>query len=114
MSLGCRRSGLQDDPDGDGMGNYEEFVLGRDGGVAETESGLSQAGEDLAGTFSRRIFSAELGVDMALERSTDLNTWADVPESELTITPLDSQLEMVDFSEALDEQAFFRFRITLP
>ena len=108
------QSGPNDDPDGDGLGNLEEFVLGREGDVAEFGNGLSLVDGDLAGHYARRIYLDALGVELTLQRSVDLSDWEDVPESDLLVTPLDSQLESVDFSELLEDEAFFRFRISQP
>ena len=109
FAVGLMESNPEDDPDRDGLSNLEEFVLGREAGVAEFGNGLSKVGDDLAGTYARRIYLGALGIDLTLQRSDNLDTWEDVPESELEVTPLDSQLEMVDFSELLDEKSLFSF-----
>lgn len=108
------QSGPSDDSDGDGVSNFMEYVLGRDGGVAEAVTNFSVEGGALAGTFTRRVYRELLGAEVALERSSDLQNWSEVEESEFMVAPLDSQLETVTFSELLGERAFFRFRASLP
>ena len=99
------------DEDGDGVANRIEYMLGRDGGIAEEDPpllvGPAITGPELV--FVRRTLLDSNSALLEVEESTDLINWTIVPESSLTTAAAGFGFEEVslglDFSE---EKTFYR------
>jgi hypothetical protein len=113
--------GVADDPDGDGLPNVLEFVLGGDPGNAShapLPSLAVEAGTTLAFTYVRQVEAASL-FTLTVERSADLGVWETlVPGTggvSVTVVPPQDAFEQVTLRAPLSGPAvFYRLRVTTP
>ena len=109
----------EDDPDGDGIKNILEYVLGGDPRKSSTEF-LPKAtieGTDLVLTY-KRSDASETDTIQAGQWSTDLETWseADVTVelvSENGTAPNDMKVR-IPLSKAIDYKLFGRLQVSKP
>lgn len=98
------------DPDGDGVPNLLEMVLGRHPGVPDASPALAM---DPAGGVLAFTLAAELpwGLWLALEASMDLRHWEDVGIESAWITPEPDGRRRVELPVTLgDTPSFWRLR----
>lgn len=107
------------DPDGDGLPNALEFVLGGspvDLASAPVPRFTVEAGGQGAFAFNRRIDAAD-DFQLSVEQSVDLFAWMPLTDGvggvAVAVTPLDSEFELVVLRAPLGgTRSFFRLRAT--
>jgi autotransporter-associated beta strand protein len=119
--LPAGQRGALDDPDGDGIANLLEFVLGTDAGAANASpesNGVATADGDEypTYTYTRRI--ARGGAEVVVQVSASLDFSNLLGAVELSATPTGDGLETVVVRSAVplsvQPRQFFRLSATLP
>lgn len=104
--------GRDDDDDGDGVSNYDEYLLGRDPNSANdpASTAVTGSGNSWAFSFTRLPFRI-----YDIRTSTDLNVWESwsVPENTLDYGTTSEAVSIpIDFPE--DPARFFRLEVSEP
>jgi hypothetical protein len=101
------------DPDGDGLSNLTEFVLGGNPSVSNPSAGPAAviSGNNLAVSFTRSAAS-EGNTTAVVQYSTDLSTWSTTGVT--TPTTSGAQTVNVPTSKASDGKLFTRLKVTQP
>jgi hypothetical protein len=101
------------DPDGDGLSNLTEFVLGGNPSVSNPSAGPAAviSGDNLAVSFTRSAASVD-NTTAVVQYSTDLSTWSATDVT--TPTTSGAQTVNVPTSKASNGKLFTRLKVTQP
>ncbi len=110
------QSGFMADPDDDGSANYLEFAFGTDPTNARFHHRPNIQRSDEGITLEYRISRAVSGLEIEIDRSTNMETW-------LPFTPTENQLRVgtfpgfeirrIELPQTETGSEYFRFRITI-
>lgn len=105
------------DPDEDGRSNFEEFVYGTDPFSADSAPNPWQfAAGGAAPTLSFSIRAANGGLGVVVKKSTDLETWTDIPLAEAaTLVETEDGVSTFAIKPAhVATRAFFQIHVPAP